>query len=144
MRTMLKSKSWLLVTTLVALTLVVSACSVGVPAPGHPPLHPNSRHRRRLFKPPKVRLLPCLLGRTASLARVWLPRPYPRSSKARMRSGRSSKMEGWRVSRYEPGFEYKLKVLKETRANVPADTSRFTWTLMEVVNKTPSHANRDL
>ena len=37
MRTMLKSKSWLLVTALVALALVVSACSVGVPAPAPAP-----------------------------------------------------------------------------------------------------------
>jgi heat shock protein HslJ len=37
---------------------------------------------------------------------------------------------------FEPGFEYELKVLKETRENVPADASRFVWTMLEMVNKT--------
>ena len=38
---------------------------------------------------------------------------------------------------YEPGFEYVLKVSVEPVANPPADASKFQYTLVEQVSKTP-------
>ncbi|MCS6844762.1 MAG: META domain-containing protein [Caldilineales bacterium] len=37
---------------------------------------------------------------------------------------------------FEPGFEYELRVERTRRADVPADASAFTYTLVEVVSKT--------
>ena len=39
---------------------------------------------------------------------------------------------------YEPGFDYKLRVLKTPVPNPPADASSINWTLVEVVSKTPA------
>ena len=137
MRTMLKSKSWLLVTALVALALVVSACSAGVPAPAPAPV-PSPE------QPPQETPVQAAEGEVVTL--FVGPNRVPCTGVAPQAcyQVRQSPDAEWTLFydeiqgfEYEPGFEYELKVLKETRTNVPADASRFTWTLVEVVNKTP-------
>ena len=137
MRTMLKSKSWLLVTALVALALVVSACSAGVPAPAPAPVPAPEQ-------PPQE--TPALAAEGEAVTLFVGPNRVPCTGVAPQAcyQVRQSPDAEWTLFydeiqgfEYEPGFEYELKVLKETRTNVPADASRFTWTLMEVVNKTP-------
>jgi hypothetical protein len=39
---------------------------------------------------------------------------------------------------YKPGYEYLIRVKVEPVANPPADASAYTYTLLEVVSKTPS------
>ena len=137
MRTMLKSKSWLLVTALVALALVVSACSAGVPAPAPAPV-PSPE------QPPQETPVQAAEGEVVTL--FVGPNRVPCTGVAPQAcyQVRQSPDAEWTLFydeiqgfEYEPGFEYELKVQKETRTNVPADASRFTWTLMEVVSKTP-------
>ena len=137
MRTMLKSKSWLLVTALVALALVVSACSAGVPAPALAPV-PSPE------QPPQETPVQAAEGEVVTL--FVGPNRVPCTGVAPQAcyQVRQSPDAEWTLFydeiqgfEYEPGFEYELKVQKETRTNVPADASRFTWTLMEVVSKTP-------
>ena len=137
MRTMLKSKTWLLVTALVALALVVSACSAGVPAPAPAPVPAPEQ-------PPQE--TPVLAAEGEAVTLFVGPNRVPCTGVAPQAcyQVRQSPDAEWTLFydeiqgfEYEPGFEYELKVLKETRTNVPADASRFTWTLMEVVNKTP-------
>lgn len=133
MRTKLKSKSWLLVTALVALALVVSACSVGVPAPAPAP-----------EQPPQETPVPTAGGEVVTLFvgpnRVPCMGVAPQACYQVKQSPDAEwtlfydEIQGFE---YEPGFEYELKVLKETKTSVPADASRFTWTLSEVVSKTP-------
>ena len=137
MRTMLKSKTWLLVTALVALALVVSACSAGVPAPAPAPVPAPEQ-------PPQEPPVVAAEGEAVTL--FVGPNRVPCTGVAPQAcyQVRQSPDAEWTLFydeiqgfEYEPGFEYELKVLKETRTNVPADASRFTWTLMEVVTKTP-------
>lgn len=45
---------------------------------------------------------------------------------------------------FEQGYEYELLVSRERRANVPADASAFTYTLIEEVSKTPVEAAASL
>ena len=42
---------------------------------------------------------------------------------------------------YEPGYIYELKVEKTVVENPPADASKFTYTLVEIVSKTPVEAS---
>lgn len=137
MRTKLKSKTWLLVTALVALALVVSACSAGVPAPAPAPVPAPEQ-------PPQE--TPVLAAEGEAVTLFVGPNRVPCTGVAPQAcyQVRQSPDAEWTLFydeiqgfEYEPGFEYELKVLKETRTNVPADASRFTWTLVEVVNKTP-------
>lgn len=39
---------------------------------------------------------------------------------------------------YEPGFSYRLRVLKTPIPNPPADGSSVEWRLLEVLEKTPA------
>lgn len=40
--------------------------------------------------------------------------------------------------KFEPGYSYELKVERAQQANVPADASKYTYKLLEIVSKVPN------
>ena len=42
-----------------------------------------------------------------------------------------------KIEGFEQGYYYEIRVLKEEKDNVPADASKFTYKLVELVSKTP-------
>ena len=134
MHSSFRSKVFVLISLLVLLSMIVSACVVAepVPAPAPAPQAPEAvpapateGETITLYVGPNRE--PCT-GVAPQLCLLVKENPEDEYSLF------YSAIEGFE---FEPGFEYELLVNKQTVPNPPADASSFRWTLVEVVSKTP-------
>lgn len=132
---------WLLVTALAVVSLVAAACAVSAPAPAPqaqepaaPPEAPAApgAETSTLFVGPNR--LPC----TGVAPRMCLQVKDSPDAEYGLFYDEIAGFE------FEAGYEYELTVQREKRENVPADASAFTYTLVEVVSKTPVASTAEL
>lgn len=127
MSNLLISKRWLVLGLLAALSMAITACVTTGPLPAvqETPEQPAAAGEVvTLFVGPNQ--VPCtgVMVQTCYLVKDTPDGEYKLFY---------DQIQGFE---FEPGYEYELRVNKETIPNPPADASRFRWTLVEQVSKT--------
>jgi heat shock protein HslJ len=138
----LRSKGLLMVSLLVAASMIISACVVPAPAPAPVP-EPAPQEPEAVPAPAEGETVTLYVGPNREPCTgvapqlCYLVKESPDGQYLLFYSA----IEGFE---FEPGFEYELLVNKQTVPNPPADASSFRWTLIEVVSKTPVEPSAEL
>ncbi len=134
MKTPSQSSRWLLFMALAVVGLVAAACAVGAPAPAPQPQEPASPPEAPAA--PSAETLTLFVGPNRMPCTGVAPRmcyQVKDSPEAEYKLF-YDEIAGFE---FEAGYMYELLVQREKRENVPADASAFTYTLVEMVSKTP-------